>query len=65
MGPTPEATNAWIELLKTLVLIVVGVFIIVHETVGTDYPSALLLICAAACLGLPIAGAIQGMRNGK
>lgn len=66
MVPSPQSTSEWLEVMKNIVLIVVGVFIIIHETLGADYPSPLLLLCAGACLGLPILGVIQdARRNGK
>lgn len=65
MTPTPGTVDDWIAVLKNLVLIIVGVFIILHETLGTEPPSVLLLITAAAALSLPIVGALQSLRVGK
>jgi membrane protein DedA with SNARE-associated domain len=62
--PSPESANTWISVLKNLLLIAVGVFIIIHETVGTDIPSVVLLLVAGAALGLPILEYLSGMRGG-
>lgn len=63
MGPTPEGTKAWIEVLKNLALIGVGVFIIIHETIGGDIPSVVLLLVAGACLSLPILDYLSNFRK--
>ena len=64
MGPTPSAVREWIGIFKDVTLILVGVFIIVHETVGTDIPSPVLLVVAAACLGLSIIDYLMGRVRG-
>lgn len=53
-------------MLKDFFLIGVGIFIIVHETLGTDLPSPVLLVVAAACLSLSIVDYLMGVRgNGQ
>jgi hypothetical protein len=63
MGPSPDDTKAWIDVLKNVMLIGVGIFIIIHETLGADFPSLLLLIVAAGALGLPVLDYLSGIKK--
>lgn len=66
MVPSPQTTRDWVNVAKDVVLIVVGIFIIIHETWDTEPPRVPLLIIAGAALGLPILDYFQqlGRQNG-
>lgn len=65
MTPKPTSLMAWIDVFKNVLLIGIGIFIVLHETLDVGYPSVVLLLVAAACLGLPIADRIAGLKNGR
>ena len=62
---TPKEVREWIDVIKDIILILIGVFIIIHETAGTDIPSPVLLVVASACLGLTIIDYLMGFRRGN
>jgi hypothetical protein len=63
MVPAPDTAKEWIDVLKNIMLICVGIFIIIHETLEIGYPSIFLLIVAAGALGLPVLDYLSGIRR--
>ena len=52
---SPASVREWTEVVKNILLIGMGIFIILHETVHLEGPPRiLLLLIAAAALSLPI-----------
>jgi len=65
MTVKPDSVRSWVMLAKDIVLLLVGIFIILHETIGFDPPSPALLAVAGTCIGLPIVSRVKSSVNGK
>jgi hypothetical protein len=65
MTVKPDSVRGWISVAKDVLLLLVGIFIIIHETLGYDPPSRALLLVAGTCIGLPIATRVKSSINGN
>lgn len=53
-GPvSPDAARAWTRILRDFVIVLVGVFILLHETLTKDTPDPILIGAGLILLGLP------------
>lgn len=53
MSVDPEAVRAWTRILRDFAIVIVGVFILIHETLTTQTPNPLLIGAGLVLLGLP------------
>lgn len=60
----PEALRAWTRILRDFAIVIVGVFILLHETLSVGDPNPLLVGAGLVLLGLPPAlRADEWLRN--
>ena len=49
----PEAVRAWIGVLRDLAIMAIGGFMLIHETIGFDPPSEIVVVAGLLMLGIP------------
>lgn len=52
---TPEEAKAWLRVLRDLVIVAVGAFILLHEEISVRSPNPYLIAAGLAALGVPAA----------
>ena len=66
---TPEDVRAWGRVLRDLAIVVIGVFILLHEELSRRAPNPYLIAAGLVALGLPPALRadewLGGRKNGK
>jgi hypothetical protein len=50
---SPEAVRAWTRILRDFAIVLVGVFILLHETLVNGTPDPILIGAGLILLGLP------------
>lgn len=61
----PEAANAWMRILRDAAIVLVAVFMLVHETVTGGQPNAYVIGAGLALLGVPPALRLDSKRREK
>lgn len=62
---TPEEAREWQKIIRDVIIVLVGTFILVHETLGAGEPNLYLIGAGLAALGLPPALRLdERRRNG-
>lgn len=52
---TPEVIRQWQRIIRDTLIVIVGTFILVYETVWARDPNLELIVAALTCFGLPTA----------
>lgn len=61
----PEEVKAWLFILRDFLLVVVGTFMLVYETLEVRPPSIDVLSVGAALLGIPMVVRLDTWSSGK
>lgn len=61
----PETIKQWQRIFRDLTIVLVGVFILVYETVWAAVPNWELIAAALTCFGLPPALRVDLRRKGE
>lgn len=62
---SPEAARAWSRIARDFAIVVVGIFILVHETLKTMSPDPILIGAGLVLLGVPPALRADEWLRGK
>lgn len=65
MSMDPKAIREWQKIFRDLVIVLVGVFILIHETLTSGDPNIYLVGAGLAALGLPPALRLDQERKSK
>lgn len=64
LAMSPENARAWARILRDFAIVIVGVFMLLHETLTSAEPNPLLIGAGLVLLGLPPAlRADEWLRN--
>jgi hypothetical protein len=61
---SPETVRAWQRILRDVVIVAVGAFMLIHETVTKDVPNPYIIAAGLTMLGLPPALRFDEWRRG-
>lgn len=61
----PDAVSAWGRIVRDVAIVLVGVFILLHETVSGGPPDPVLIGAGLVLLGVPPALRLDALRDKK